>query len=45
MTVNRVTLATKRLWWPAAPGRVFRVPSDILTKLAPTGGPATINIR
>ena len=28
-----VVVARKRLWWPAAPGRVFRVPSSILRKV------------
>ncbi len=30
---NGVVIARKRLWWPAAPGRVFRIPTTILKKV------------
>jgi len=39
------TVATKRLWWPAAPGRVFRIPSDVLNGIDPYGGAVTIGVR
>ncbi|MFF7145644.1 FAD-dependent oxidoreductase [Streptomyces sp. SID2888] len=38
--VSRRTLA-----WPAAPGRVFRVPSGLLDEVSPTGGPVHIGLR
>jgi thioredoxin reductase len=38
-------VARRRLWWPAAPGRVFRVPSTILAGLTPDGGPVTVGIE
>jgi len=31
--------------WPAAPGRVFRVPSDLLDHVDAAGGPVTLTIR
>jgi thioredoxin reductase len=34
-----------RVWWPAAPGRVFRVPATILGKVDREGGPASIGIE
>jgi thioredoxin reductase len=39
------TVTTKRLWWPAAPGRVFRVPAGVLRDIDPTGGPVTIAVQ
>lgn len=39
-TVTRRTLA-----WPAAPGRVFRVPSSVLDGVSPTGGPVHISLQ
>lgn len=41
---GRVT-ARRTLAWPAAPGRVFRVPSDVLDGVSPTGGPVHIGLR
>lgn len=38
-------IAQRTLWWPAAPGRVFRVPSSMLARVRPTGGPVTIRVR
>ncbi|MFJ2031818.1 NAD(P)/FAD-dependent oxidoreductase [Streptosporangium sp. NPDC087985] len=38
-------VARKRLWWPAAPGRVFRVPSSMLSAVAPGGGPVSIGVE
>jgi hypothetical protein len=38
------TVARARVWWPAAPGRVFRVPSDILRAVGPRGGDVTIGL-
>jgi thioredoxin reductase len=37
-------IATKRLPWPATPGRVFRIPADILDHIDPRGGEATVDI-
>ena len=34
-----------RMIWPAAPGRVFRVPSSILDKVDYSAGPVTISIK
>jgi thioredoxin reductase len=33
-----------RPWWPAAPGRVFRIPSSILDAADPAGGEATVRL-
>lgn len=33
-----------RVWWPAAPGRVFRIPSTLLRPIDPHGGPVTIGV-
>jgi NADPH-dependent 2,4-dienoyl-CoA reductase/sulfur reductase-like enzyme len=33
-----------RIWWPAAPGRVFRIPFGVLHPINPAGGPVTIGI-
>jgi thioredoxin reductase len=38
-------LASKRLWWPAAPGRVFRVPAALLRGATRTDGTITIRVR
>lgn len=35
----------KRVLWPAAPGRVFRVPSDILGDVDPRGGTVTVRLE
>ncbi len=37
-------IAHKRLAWPAAPGRVFRVPSTILDAVRPDGGTVRISV-
>jgi thioredoxin reductase len=37
-------IATKTVPWPASPGRVFRVPADVLTRVDATGGPVTISL-
>jgi thioredoxin reductase len=37
-------LASRRLAWPAAPGRVFRIPSDLLTNAGALPGEGTIHI-
>ncbi|MDT9593014.1 FAD-dependent oxidoreductase [Nocardioides zeae] len=34
----------RRLWWPAAPGRVFRVPSTVLAGVRPDGGDVTLRL-
>ncbi|MGI5466749.1 NAD(P)/FAD-dependent oxidoreductase [Streptomyces sp. CA-132043] len=38
------TLVRRTLAWPAAPGRVFRVPAGILDGVSPTGGPVHIGL-
>jgi thioredoxin reductase len=38
-------IARKTLPWPASPGRVFRVPSDVLDGADPRGGPVTVSVR
>jgi thioredoxin reductase len=50
-TLPRVTavqdgrvVGSRRLPWPAAPGRVFRVPSSLLAHVAPTGGDVHLQI-
>ncbi|GHH70166.1 oxidoreductase [Streptosporangium violaceochromogenes] len=35
-------VARRRLWWPTAPGRVFRVPAGVLARIDPEGGPVTV---
>lgn len=39
------TLAEKRLPWPVAPGRVFRVPAQLLDRVDPLGGTVRIGAR
>lgn len=39
------TLCERTLPWPAAPGRVFRVPWPVMRGLDPRGGPVTIGVR
>lgn len=39
------TLARKRLAWPAAPGRVFRVPANMLQGMQHNGDPVTISLE
>ncbi|MFE7234152.1 NAD(P)/FAD-dependent oxidoreductase [Streptomyces sp. NPDC057596] len=39
------TLARRTLAWPAAPGRVFRVPAGLLDDVSPTGGPVHIGLH
>lgn len=36
------TIGRRTLPWPASPGRVFRVPSRLLTRVRPAGGPVTL---
>ncbi|MFF0447693.1 NAD(P)/FAD-dependent oxidoreductase [Streptomyces sp. NPDC004609] len=38
-------VSEKTLAWPAAPGRVFRVPWSVVRGISPTGGPVTIAVR
>ncbi|SEG82182.1 Thioredoxin reductase [Actinacidiphila yanglinensis] len=38
-------LARRRLPWPAAPGRVFRVPFALLSRLDPSGGPVRLALE
>ncbi|MDF2826015.1 MAG: pyridine nucleotide-disulfide oxidoreductase [Mycobacterium sp.] len=37
-------IASRRLPWPAAPGRVFRIPSSLVDKADRKGGPVTISV-
>lgn len=39
-----VTIAETRLPWPAAPGRVFRVPASLVAGARPGGGDVTIDL-
>ncbi|GAA4236563.1 L-2-hydroxyglutarate oxidase LhgO [Streptosporangium album] len=34
----------RRLWWPAAPGRVFRIPTGILAGVDPQGGTVHVGV-
>jgi thioredoxin reductase len=45
ITQNRRTLASRRIPWPASPGRVFRLPWSMLSTNDPQGGPITIRVR
>ena len=38
-------LARKRVAWPAAPGRVFRVPADLVSTASATGGPVVLHLE
>lgn len=38
-------LASRRVWWPCAPGRVFRIPSDLLADLELTAGELEIGVE
>ncbi len=38
-------LARKRIVWPAAPGRIFRVPADLVASASATGGPVVIELE
>jgi hypothetical protein len=38
------TLAVRRLPWPAAPGRTFRIPARLLAEVDPAGGPVTVRL-
>jgi thioredoxin reductase len=38
-------VAQRRLAWPAAPGRVTRIPSSLVAALDPAGGDATVHLR
>jgi hypothetical protein len=37
-------LTTKRLPWPASPGRVFRIPASVLSAVDPAGADVTVDI-
>jgi thioredoxin reductase len=37
-------IAKKTLWWPAAPGRVFRIPAELVSAARPDAGPITIRV-
>jgi thioredoxin reductase len=38
-------LARKRIRWPAAPGRIFRVPADLVAGASAQGGPVVIELE
>ncbi|MFT0847757.1 FAD-dependent oxidoreductase [Actinomycetaceae bacterium L2_0104] len=38
-------VGSMRLVWPAAPGRVFRIPTNLLRDVDPSGGKVTISVR
>ena len=38
------TLKTIRLPWPAAPGRIFRIPFSLVARADPNGGPVCISL-
>jgi NADPH-dependent 2,4-dienoyl-CoA reductase/sulfur reductase-like enzyme len=38
-------LARRRILWPAAPGRVFRVPADLVASAAAGGGPVVLELE
>lgn len=42
---NGVEIGRRRLPWPAAPGRVFRIPSSLLDRADPHGGQVVIEVR
>jgi hypothetical protein len=37
-------IGERRTLWPASPGRVFRVPADIVAGASPTGGAVTVEL-
>ena len=38
-------LASRRILWPAAPGRVFRVPAALVSTAHPQGGPVVLDLQ
>ena len=44
LSQNGRKLVSKRLPWPAVPGRVFRIPAHLLDRVDPAGGDVTIGI-
>lgn len=44
LTQRGRVVARRRTWWPAAPGRVYRVPSRILRAINPHGGDVVVSI-
>jgi NADPH-dependent 2,4-dienoyl-CoA reductase/sulfur reductase-like enzyme len=38
-------LASRRLSWPASPGRIFRIPARIVARADRDGGPVTVTVR
>jgi hypothetical protein len=45
VTQGGQTVTRQRLPWPASPGRVFRVPWSVLSRVDPHGGDVTIGVR
>lgn len=44
VTQDGRVLTRRRLPWPAAPGRVFRIPWDVLDRVDPSGGPVHLSL-
>jgi hypothetical protein len=42
---NGTLLASRRLPWPASPGRIFRIPARIVAAADRDGGPVTVTVR
>lgn len=38
------TVGSKRLWWPCAPGRAFRIPAGLLARANPAGSQIRIHL-
>lgn len=38
-------LGSQRVWWPCAPGRVFRIPGDLLSRVDPRGGSVHLGVH
>lgn len=45
LTQDGREIAARRLWWPAAPGRVLRIPAGVLDAVDPAGGEVTVGLR
>ncbi len=44
VTQDGRVLGRRRLMWPAAPGRVFRIPSDLFAAASPAGGDVVVEV-
>ncbi|MGH3501914.1 MAG: hypothetical protein ACRDQA_13680, partial [Nocardioidaceae bacterium] len=43
-TQNGTVVSSRRLPWPAAPGRVFRVPAQLVKHADPEAGPIVLRL-